>query len=245
MPDSKIYKNPPLIETVFEVFFVPENWSSVIPGLFYTKINDKFPVISKVDLGLEFTLTNDGVRLDKGNNEITRYANENGDTLIQLAPHFLSVNKLPKYDSWVSYFDIITMAVEALVGTLQIKRIRNIGLKCINRIDIDNLDIQNLKKYLTIFPSIPEQLDNLESEPAFLLKYEKRYKDIDEILSISVFTSSKTNEQKAPIVIEFHRFNKKGLNIIAYKDWIEKAHIQLKESFDLCFTELAKEKFDE
>lgn len=247
MLKSKIYNNPPLIETVFEFFFIAENWTSVIPGLFYTKIQDKFPKISKVDFGMEFTFSHDGVKMDRGNNEVTRYSNQNGDTVIQLSPNFLTVNKLPVYESWESYYDTIQMAVESLLSlsNFKIKKIRNIGLKCVNRIDVGEVNASNLLDYLTIYPHIPKELDNLEAVPAYVVKYEKRYTDPGDILTVSVFTTVSTPESKAPVIVELHRFNKKGIEIADYKKWVERAHIQLRQTFDICFTEFAKNKFDE
>ena len=54
---------------------------------------------------------------------MTQYKNSTNDTIIQLSSNLLTVNKLPKYNGWESYSEIIIFAIKALNRALKIDRI--------------------------------------------------------------------------------------------------------------------------
>ena len=97
------YKNPPLAEAVFELFFSTAEWNSAIPGIFYGLIKDKYPKITQNQGGIGVVIGNQGMKIGGGNPDITQFRNEKEDTIIQLSSNMLTVNRVPEYTTWEDF----------------------------------------------------------------------------------------------------------------------------------------------
>jgi uncharacterized protein (TIGR04255 family) len=241
METTRKYKNPPLVEAVFEYFFSSTEWTSIIPGLFYSEIKDKFPNISQNKGGFGVTFDGKGLRIGGGNSDLTQYKNQEGNTIIQLSSNMLTVNKLPKYEGWESFIEIIINAVEALKMIINITKVERIGLKFLNKIDINFHSLENLKKYFTIYPVIPLPSEN--NLNSIQLNIETPIIENKEILAILLSTLQKEPNYQAPVMFQLYTTRIADVQP-DYREWLEKAHLTLYDSFNQSLTAEAKNQFD-
>lgn len=241
MNNTHKYKNPPLAEAVFEFFFSTKEWTSIIPGLFYTEIKDKLPKIPQNKGGFGITFDGKGLKIGGGNSELTQYKNNNGNTIIQLSSNMLTVNKLPQYEGWENFIDDIVYAVEKLKQVLTINKIERIGLKFLNKVDIKSHSLENLKKYFTIYPIIPLNADDKLN--SIQLNIESPIIENKEILAILLATLKKEPQYEAPVMYQLYLTRISEIPA-DYRAWLEGSHNKLYNTFNQSFTDFSKKEFD-
>lgn len=243
MVDSKKYLNPPLVEAVFELSYRSPEWSPIIPGLFYTEIKDRFPNITANQNGFGITLDPMGLKIGGGPSELTQYKSEDNHTLVQLSNNLLTINKLPEYLSWQSYKETIEYTISAFMRVYKKIEINRIGLRFINKIDVgDSHSFSNLKKYFDIYPNTPS---NLQKEiNSIQLSFESPLIKDTEILALSLVTLRKEPKYNSPVLLQLYMTRIKDMAGIQIGDWIEKAHEELRETFENSITKQCKKEFD-
>lgn len=245
MAITKKYKNPPLTEAVFEIFFTTKSWSPVIPGVFYNEIKSSFPNINQGPgggFGISFNAS--GFQIGPGSNDLTQYKSKDGATIIQLSNGLFTVNKLPKYDGWESYRTLILEAVKALEKVIEIDNINRIGLKAINKINIKKHSYENFKQWYNVFPIIPrEGIINSESA-SIQLNIETPITPETEIFALSLLTLRKEPDNEAPTMLQLYYTRIKDNQNIKIEEWLEVAHSTLHKAFETTLTEHAKKEFD-
>ena len=136
MEITKKYKNPPLTEAIFEIFFTTKDWSPIVPGVFYNEVKANFPNITQAlrgGLGISFDAS--GFQIGTGPSDLVQYKSKDNSAIIQLSHGLFTVNKLPPYEGWEGYRNVILEALRALRKVVQIESIKRIGLKTINTRD--------------------------------------------------------------------------------------------------------------
>jgi uncharacterized protein (TIGR04255 family) len=241
MPKTTKYKNPPLTEAIFEFFFESENWTPAAPGLFYSSVNKDYPIITQAQNGLGFILGMGGFQVETGNNQLTQYKSADGSSIIQLSNGLLTVNKLPEYSGWESYRETILDALRKLQDVVKIKKINRLGLKTLNKIDIKSYSFSEYKKNYTIYPSLPESL-NYEWN-SIQLNLEVPKNEGNDTLAISVATILKEPKFDAPTMMQLYFTRTKNADLVNPQEWIEGAHINLKNLFESSLTEYCKANF--
>lgn len=239
MAKTKKYNNPPLTEAVFELFFESSNWSPAIPGIFYSKVQKKYPIISQSPGGFGISFGPKGLQLGPGNNNLTQFKSKDGTSIIQLSNNLLTVNKLPEYGGWESYKLMILKALDVLKEVLDIKKVNRIGIKAINKIEINKHTYENFKDFFTVYPLLPEG-SNISS---IQLNYETPVNS-DDILAISLATLNKEKGYEAPTLFQLYFTKIKNVSIQEIEDWIEIAHEHLHNAFEISLTEKCKKSFD-
>lgn len=236
------YKNPPLVEAVFEFFYSSSEWNTVIPGIFYNEVKEKFPNINQNKGGFGISFDNKGLKIGAGTSELTQYRNKKGNTLIQLSNNLLTVNKLPEYDGWESYLKTIKYAISALSKVLKIDKVNRIGLKAINKIDIESHTYENFKKFYTVYPSIPNNVKNDLS--SIQLNIESPIVEKDEVLALSVATIRKEPNYNAPTLFQLYVTRLKEIDNGNIENWLEESHKIITDTFENSLTKYCKGKFN-
>lgn len=241
MKNRKIYKNPPLVEAVFELFYTSSSWSSITPGMFYNEIKNKFPNITQNQGGFGIAFDGKGLKIGSGNSDLTQYKNSNNDTIIQLSSNLLTVNKLPEYKGWESFLEVITYAIDILKHIVNIEKINRIGLKTLNKIDIESHSIDQLKKYFYVYPNLPSNINN--NLNSIQINLESPIIENQEILAILLATLKKEPNYEAPVMFQIYmtRINNIPEN---YIEWLQDAHDKLSKTFESSLTEFCKKQFD-
>ncbi|GCC52434.1 TIGR04255 family protein [Chryseotalea sanaruensis] len=244
MAVTKKYKNPPLTEAVFEIFFTCKDWSPIVPGIFYNEIKSDFPNISQASggaFGISFDAS--GFQIGPGSNDLTQYKSPDNSTIIQLSNGLFTVNKLPRYEGWENYRKVILSAVTSLEKSVKIERINRIGLKTINKIDLNKHTYENFRKSYNVFPSIPQGVlsNDLSS---IQLNIETPAVPETEILALSLVTLKKEPKYEAPSMLQLYYTRIKDNEGLEIKEWLEVAHSALHKAFDTIITEQKKKEFD-
>jgi len=243
MADNKKYLNPPLVEAIFELFYRTTEWSPVIPGLFYNEIRNNFPTITTSHGNFNIPFDPKMIMIGGVGGEIAQYKSEGNDTVVQLSSNFLSVNKLPAYVSWESYKELIDNTIMAFRKSFNKFEVNRIGLKFINKIDIgDSHSFTNFKKYFDIYPIIPD--DITKEINAIQFSFESPIIKDTEILAISLATLQKEAKYNSPVLLQLYMTRIKNISEIIIEDWIEKAHLVLRDTFENSITKLCKKEFD-
>lgn len=236
----KIYENPPLVEAVFEFFYITDSWSPIILGAFYSEIKSRFPVISQNKGGFGISINGNGLKIGSGNSEMTQFKNNQNDTIIQLTNNLLTVNKLPKYTGWESFLEIINFAIETLHKVVNVQQVNRIGIKIINKINIETHSLENFKKYFTIYPVLPE--DKFSNIKTIQLNLEDELIEKEEVISITLSTLRKDQKMNAPVLFQIYITKVSNVNP-NYNDWLENSHKRLTETFENSLTVYCKDKF--
>jgi uncharacterized protein (TIGR04255 family) len=241
MEPGKQFKNPPLIEVVFEIIYNTKNWGPIVPMLFYEKIKDLLPVVGQ-NTGFGFELSKQSFKLQGGPDNITQFKNKDNDTIVQLSNRLFTVNKLPIYTGWESYFDIIQQAYNVFREVLPEVNIDKIGLKAINKIDIQKHHLDEVKKYFNYYPTLPKNIGKNTSSIEMVV--ETPIQENEEILALRLQTIKKEPDYEAPVLFQYYVLRIANIpeDIL---EWASNAHGLIRDTFDKSLTSLSKEKFDE
>jgi uncharacterized protein (TIGR04255 family) len=238
------YDKSPLIEVVFEISFNAANkWNDVIPGLFYSKIEKRFPKISpRIN---NIGITNNSLQVAKSVNT-TLYKNEEENTIVQLSNNIFSVNKLPNYEGWDKFISDIDYAYKSFREIIELHlspiQVNRIGLRYINKIDIEKHSVSNLKNYLNIYPNLPAYIDSINAIQIALESQHQKEGINKNILSINIATLKQDAQYKAPILFEIDYLNQFNVDLSKYKEWLIDSHEEIDNVFDLSLTEMSKRK---
>lgn len=240
------YKNPPLTEAVFELFFNTNSWNATIPGLFFEKIKDRFPDIVQPQNGVGIEIGGNAFQIGGHNPDIIQYKNSSGNTIVQLSKNMLTVNKVPKYEGWEVFIDDILYVVSTLNSALSNVGATRMGLRYLNKMDIGKHSLSDFKKYFKIYPyGLPSDEEEKVNAINFLLEYpvvEDR-----EFFSLQFATLRKEPNYNAPVHFDLYITRVKDIAELTnnYKDWLEKAHSLMNERFRSILTELSLKKIDD
>jgi len=51
MTSGRKYRKPPVVEALCEIYFAGSNWDETVPGRFYDRVKDNFPVKRQREIG--------------------------------------------------------------------------------------------------------------------------------------------------------------------------------------------------
>lgn len=241
MKTTKKFKNPPLTEAVFELFYQTSAWNPATPGTYYSKVSKDYPVITQSGGGFGIALGTQGVQIGSGNNNLTQFKSQDNSAIIQLSNNLFTVNKLPKYHGWEAYKEMILKAVELLASTIDIQQINRIGLRAINKLDIQTHSLENFKRSFNVYPNMPKGIVN--DFNSLQLNYETPFPD-NEILAVNFATLRKESGYQAPVQFQLYYTKLTHIDIKSIEEWLNNGHMQLHSAFDHIVTKQQKEEFD-
>lgn len=241
---ARIYQNPPLIEAVFELSFNNLHWNSTIPGIFYNKISKDFPSLNeRKSLNIGFDAKT--AQVSRSEEVVTQFKNEENNTIVQLAPAFLSINKLPEYESWESFKKVIQKVLKAYDQIVEFDSITHIGLRYLNEINVpEGHTYNNIKKYANLLPAVPKGHED-ES-----LSFQTQFQfpgGTGETKGLKISTQRPKKDKPDPLLIEFfyHKQPKESIQLKEISKWLdETAHPEIDTMFEETFTKDSKEIFN-
>ncbi len=244
MGETHKYKNPPLIEAVFELYFQPIEWNATIPGLFYNEVKEVFPKIqNKNNGGIGIGVGSGGIQIGAPNGNMTVFKNEGGDSIIQLSHNLLTVNKLPLYTKWEDYLELIKIATKAFRKLINYRVIDRVGLKFINKIDTQPTNsVKNIKQFLNFYPQLPESCGDDTKSVQQIVEFPTE--DSKEIVALTIASLLPEEVYKSPLLFQLYYIKNQGIDFANINIWLEKAHNKLYEIFEESLTEKSKELFN-
>jgi uncharacterized protein (TIGR04255 family) len=242
MDITKKYKNPPLTEAVFELFYEASNWTPAIPGEFYSIIKSDYPIITQSPSGFGVAYGAKGIQIGSGNSELTQYRTKDNQSIIQLSNNLYTVNKLPVYSGWESYKIMIMNSITSLKNVLDIKKVNRVGLRTINKIDIRQHSYDNFKNHFNAHPSLPSSIKG--DINSIHLNFETQIEKDTEILAVNLSTLRKEPGYEAPTLFQLYYTRIREVELNEIENWLEIAHNQLHISFESILTKECKSIFD-
>jgi uncharacterized protein (TIGR04255 family) len=239
------YKNPPVVEALCELFFVPSDWDDTITGTFYGLIQEQFTIKEQL-FGSETEInvgpgqaTTVGVRALPPR---MRFFTPTRDRLIQLAPNLLVVNKLLPYtnfEDWVATLDGALTHYRDVVPGAAIERV---GVRYLNRITIPGTRVE-LGRYFGVIPTIPPSLG--QDHGAFLLRVELLVPESDHSLLLTFATSPPEQPGKMTFLLDFYEAWKPTSpqpvdQVLAH---VRRAHDHIQQAFEQNITHELRKLF--
>lgn len=152
------YAAPPLFEALVEFSFSGSKWDSTIPGLFFERIKNSYPTISR----------SKAPNSSNERDERTIFHSNKGNQVIQIGRDILVINHLrpypEKFENWTPEIFQILSHYLALVSP---SNFQNIGVRFLNKIEVPGTQFP-MEKYFRLFPSFSKEL--AASHGDFLLR---------------------------------------------------------------------------
>jgi len=242
---TNTYKNPPFEEAVCEINFLPnEKWDITYASDFYNSIKDIFKnKTTETVFDIMFNIVPQGINQLKNpeQKQILKCTNDN--TIVRFSENILMLNVLKPYISWEIFKENTLFVLDKYLNICNPNGFNRITLKYINKIDAgQSHSYKNIKEIFTILPQLPENIEDANSTQMIV---EIPYFDSRDILSILQATLLPESNKKAPILFEITYILAKSnaIEIKELSDWLENAHIKIKNIFEKGLTEQIKQKF--
>lgn len=244
----KKYKNPPLIETLFEFHFSPDtsqDFESVISFL-HEKIRTRFPKKYRLQIqSSQINIDTSGTpELTEQLLPLVRFQSSNEQVLIQVGQAFLSVNHLKPYTSWEEFLPSVEMGFNVYSEIVKPKIINRIALRYINQIEIPSNRV-NLEDYFNFRPFIGQQI--LQDISGFTLGIQIPREENRDTLNIQLASINTESPNTVAMLLDLTYSPMKlgdiTLNNIA--EWLDTAHSHIEDAFEACITDQLRNLFEE
>ena len=210
MANHPSYQSPTIHEALCEIHFELAG-QAVIPsavfGDFYAAISEEFPGLEPVTLvPVLIQMGAGGVAQEfQTPEQRMRYRHQSRPLLIQLSPHTLTVNVLPKYEGWETMRHDVVTAWEELCSVLPgVPKVVRVGLRYINFIPRESEE-ETPGAWIVPSDYIPASICG--SRPGFMYRMQT-YKAPDERLIVSVGEAAEPNESAAgQLVLDIDRIS--------------------------------------
>lgn len=224
-------KSPPLVEALCEFRFVPSDaWDWTIPGRLYDLICEDFPDRSQVEevaMQLESgdILTHTVVK-GPGRVQLKR---SDGSAMVQVGPNLLVINQLRPYTGWPSFLSKIIDVYETYKRLTSSLNIARIGLRYINQIPLLD-EITDLSLLISVDPPLSGTLQR--PLLGFYQRYELSNEDPEGILIHQSGLQKGGDSDSILIDLDFNSQSIEGISADSdIREWLEKAHDCIEESF--------------
>jgi uncharacterized protein (TIGR04255 family) len=240
------YRNPPLAEAVAELRFDPGGpWDQTLPGLIFEHLRDEFPVKRQVSMVTEELVHQGPEQFEKRWTPVERLQlrREDDSALVGLGPHYLSVSRLPPYEAWEEFRPLIDKAVDAYRAEAEPAGIIRAGLRAINRIHVGTEEL-DLREFFDFYPHVGDRLP--DTHGPFLCGVQIPYADHRDLLRVQL-ADQPSEPGTATILLDLDYFlNRAGeIDFGGWSEWLEAAHVRVRDVFEGCITDRSRELFDE
>ena len=241
---SSQYKNPPLIEVVFQINYKCE-WKDDFHSQFYEKIKVGFPEKKELsDFAISFKVGKDAQVSQNQGEKYFQFFNNDKNRLIILKPTFLSLHVLSDYDGWENFNELISLVSGCLIEILQLSNIERIGLKYLNRINIlKQNEIIKETDYFNYSINLPKNLKTQKDTNLLNVSSLIGFNEAGHLL----YTLKHTNDFEDDFlsyILDLDFFGK--LEIISgetLKEWSTKVHTIIKDVFESTLTKKCENLF--
>lgn len=242
---EKKYNNPPVIEALCEFQFESDSWDLAVPGLIYKQVEGTFPKRRSAKVvSLSLSPQKEGIEQEVQTEERVRFLREDENALIQVGRCFLAINHLEPYSSWHEFLRLIELGLTAYREIAAPKRIRRIGLRYINRIEIPEKSIE-LEDYFHFRPFVgPELLQDID---AFICGIQVPFEGSRDTLKLQLTSTTTKDPNITAAILDLDYFLVKPGAVVLDNvlEWVDAAHERVVECFEASIAERLKERFKE
>ncbi len=244
---KKKYNNPPIIEALCEIKFVPKQpWDLTIPGLVYEMVRDEFSEKKqKMALDVKFQITKKGLehKVEPAPPRM-QFHRPDGTGLIQIAQDLLVINQLKPYPSWSKFKPKILDLLKIYRKVANPKGFHRIGLRYINRIDFESMEI-GFGEYFNLYIHLPTELP--PRHKSCLARLEIPHADDRDIMVIMLgsVVPKKANTVSVVLDLDYIMPKSESIELDQFERWIEEAHSAIEKAFEACITDKSRTLFEE
>jgi uncharacterized protein (TIGR04255 family) len=238
------YKNSPIIEALCEFRLSPDTpWDLTVPGLIFPKVSHFLPIKEqRVQQGLEVKQQKDGVHHEVNVDQRIFFLSEDKKTFMQVGLHVMGFNRLKPYPGWEDFRAGLHQAYEALLQTVDVKGFQRIGVRYVNRIELQNRHV-DLEQFFDFRPYIAEGLPQEIS--GFIVGCRFPFNSMRDALKVQLTNAVPEKEgQRAFILdLDYSLSQPKSIEVDQALEWVEEAHSQVERSFEGSIKEPLREAF--
>jgi uncharacterized protein (TIGR04255 family) len=248
--ERRVYKQPPIEEALCEFRFASDaEWDPILPLVFHEQIKESYPgkPIQRTPIeanlhagsdqaGASFLLKQELGRI--------QFPSEDGKALLSIGQNVLSTHMLRPYRRWEEFRPRIKEALDKYSNTLPCNGIRRIGLRYINKIEIENTGTLDLNMYFKVPPMSPQGFPTRIT--SFIIRTEHIYDD-EPIKLILTFADTSAKEGFAAFLMDLDLVWEFGESPLPIEDAMNKVEIlreRERDAFEQLITDNSREIFD-
>jgi uncharacterized protein (TIGR04255 family) len=244
-PERRRYRNPPLLEAVAEFRFAGESWDQTIPGLFFSKVSDKFPAKQQITAVDAAQLPDPTGALQQTFLAVERVRLMRADEAasISIGPHYLSISRTSPYEGWEEFEPLVADAVATYVGIAAPTGIQRIGLRYVNQIRFGVADRIELSTYFDFFPHLGDQLP--QDHSSFICGVQFPFDEQRDLLKVQLADQPSTPGTSAMLLDLDYFLNRAGqVDLEDVPAWLSCAHERLEQVFEGSITDALRARFE-
>lgn len=245
---ERVYRSPPVVEALCEVYFASTKWNDSIFARFYDEIKGLFPLQEERESRqADIVIGPNEFKTDVQLGPIRKlYFTENRDQLVQVAENLLVFNQLSPYRPFLQWKEHFFYALSKFMSLANPDTIEKIGVRYLNHIDIPREEFP-LSEYFTISPTLPQGINS--SVSTFLVNCVVPQVSNNHSLTITF----NTIEQNPPVrghqlfLLDLYEqaVIKKHCEMDEVKDQLSLAHSILAQAFEGSITDKLRNQFNE
>lgn len=165
------YADSPLIEALCELRFVQSKWDATIPGVFYDRVKDRFPVretLHQAQAKINAEKTGDLTAQISSEPRI-RFLDENRTRALQLGKDLLIVNHLRPYTEFEDWEPLIYEMAHLYVELTESRGINLVSLRYLDKFELPG-EFVKMEDYFHVYPNLP--INMAQSHGGFMTRFE-------------------------------------------------------------------------
>ncbi len=244
------YKQTPIIEALCEFQFDPTSpWDLTIPGLVYESIRDDFPQrrqASVLNVGVVQVAENQQPQpqFQFLSADRMQFVRDDDTALVQVGPHYLSVNHLKPYSSWDRLLPMTLKAFDAYCRNANPRSIQRIGLRYVNRIEITGDRIE-LGDYLAFYPFVGSKLP--QDYRGFTVAVQVSQEEMRDGMNLQAASVPSGVIGLLTLILDIDYFLARpgAVSLDMVENWLEAAHRRVIATFEAAITDRLRAMFEE
>lgn len=244
MSKKQSYSNSPILEAVCEFRFTGD-WDNTIPGMFFSKIRNKYPIKNTKDfIEVDFrTPEKKKSNFQPRKNQIMQFTNSKKNSMVSVGNNTLSVHIIKDYTTWSDYQPIIIDNFNKYLEIAKPKEIQRIGLRYINRLNIPKKEIK-IEDYFSYYINIPKGVN--QDISSFLANTRLFYNEDIDRMQINLFSIEKKEQESDKFVsfildIDYWMAQPNAINNKGVLEWLNLANNNIYNAFEKVLTPKSKE----
>jgi len=236
---------------VCEIRFTDDTeWDITVPGLIFEDIRTQYPQ-KEQRATQEINISMSSAHVGKSHSQMKRqdfavFLTDDKKSRIQVGPRILLINQLKPYRAWNDFKSQVSYAFQKLSTKVELAGVQRIGLRYINKIEIQMENNQVLlDKYFEFRPFCGERLPQTHGE--FIVGCVFPYSDDRDLCRIELSSAMPENKGSLAFLLSLDYFLAKprSISVTQAIDWIEDAHGNIENLFEGCILPPLREIFGE
>lgn len=151
--EKRKYKKPAIQEVIFEAKFAYNNFDIAIPGQFYERVKDEYPIKQNIHLSNNENFNGNHKESIEPQVPKLRVSKKDNSIVLQVGPGIVTANEM-KHITWEQFLPKIKKALDAYIDCAQPKFVTRIGIRYVNHFLLPEENI-NINEYFDFGIRLP------------------------------------------------------------------------------------------